>query len=199
MFDFLDDVETYNYIDADLSNFDVIYIDSNIFMLESASYFFDKLTNKNKVIIPSVQYSEMYKIKSSSDKEKSYKARKAFKTIESLVDKNIAKIVHDDDPKNKETYADPVFIDCIIKDIRRNKKVVFVTDDIDLRIQLKSKLKNHIGYDNKNNIKVYSKEDILKKDGERKVETSALKKTGKIAGAAVALVAASAIAIRMNP
>ena len=182
MFDFLDDKEEYEYMDIKLYTGESIYIDSNIFMSDESLFFFDSLTKKNKIIMPSTQYRELYKLKESDDEEKAYKARKAFKIIEKLLDKDIITIK--ENGSNNTNYADPVFIKLITENAKEKIKVVFVTDDIDLRIKLKSELKKYKLEDNV--IRIFTSKDILKKKGEKTKYTSTLKKTGKVAGIIVA-------------
>ena len=95
MLDFLDDEEKYSYINAKFSENEVIYIDSNIFMHEEATYFLDSLNEKNKVIVPKEQYNELYKLKSSDDEKRAYKARNAFRKIEELYDKKTWLFTHE--------------------------------------------------------------------------------------------------------
>ena len=176
MFDFLDDEEKYSYINAKFSENEVIYIDSNIFMNEEASYFLDSLNEKNKVIVPKEQYNELYKLKSSDDEERAYKARNAFRKIEELYDKKIIKIEDLGNLDKEKSYADPVFIRLILQDIKNNIKVVFITEDRDLRLRLKIETDKNSLY--ANSLTIYTLEDIVEQKSTRKIETSTLKKTG---------------------
>jgi rRNA-processing protein FCF1 len=188
MFDFLDDEEKYSYINAKFSEDEVIYIDSNIFMDEEAIYFLDSLNEKNKVIVPKEQYNELYKLKSSDDKERAYRARSAFRKIEELYDKKIIKIEDLTNLHKEDSYADPVFIRLILEDIKKKIKVVFITEDRDLRLRLKIETDKNSSYTNY--LTIYTLEDVLEQESTKKVDTSTLKKTGK---AVVGLAAIGAI------
>jgi hypothetical protein len=146
----------------------LIYIDSNIFMGSETSndeyditeVLFDYLYYHNvNIILFKEQYSEIYKLKQNKEnKNSSFLARRAFKRIEQLL--NLEKLTIDDlDIENlSKSYADPIFIKKIISDIKNNKKVVFITEDADLRIRLKSQIKQQKL--NKDNLEIYSLADI---------------------------------------
>ncbi|MCT7404823.1 PIN domain-containing protein [Aliarcobacter cryaerophilus] len=177
MLDFLDDEEKYSYINAKFSENEVIYIDSNIFMHEEATYFLDSLNEKNKVIVPKEQYNELYKLKSSDDEKRAYKARNAFRKIEELYDKKIIKIEDLSNLQKEDSYADPVFISLILENIKNNVKVAFISEDRDLRLRLKIEIDRNSSYTNY--LHIYNLEDIIERESTRKIETSTLKKTGK--------------------
>jgi len=177
MFDFLDDEKKYSYINARFSENEVVYIDSNIFMDEEATYFLDSLNEKNKVIVPKEQYNELYKLKSSDDEQRAYKARNAFRKIEELYDKKIIKIEDLSNLHKEDSYADPVFIRLILQDIKNNVKVAFITEDRDLRLRLKIETDKNSSYSNY--LTIYTLEDVIEQESTRKIETSTLKKTGK--------------------
>lgn len=178
MLDFLDDEEKYSYINAKFSENEVIYIDSNIFMYEEATYFLDSLNEKNKVIVPKKQYNELYKLRSSDDEKRAYKARNAFRKIEELYDKKIIKIEDLSNLQKEDSYADPVFIRLILEDIKNNVKVAFITEDRDLRLRLKVEIDRNSSYTNY--LHIYTLEDIIERESTKKIETSTLKKTGKV-------------------
>lgn len=177
MLDFLDDEEKYSYINAKFLENEVIYIDSNIFMDEEATYFLDSLNEKNKVIVPKEQYNELYKLKSSDDEQRAHKARNAFRKIEELYDKKIIKIEDLSNLQKEDSYADPVFIRLILEDIKNNVNVAFITEDRDLRLRLKIEIDRNSSYTNCLNI--YTLEDIIEQESTMKIETSTLKKAGK--------------------
>lgn len=157
MLDFLDDEEKYSYINAKFSENEVIYIDSNIFMHEEATYFLDSLNEKNKVIVPKEQYNELYKLKSSDDEKRAYKARNAFRKIEELYDKKIIKIEDLSNLQKEDSYADPVFISLILENIKNNVKVAFISEDRDLRLRLKIEIDRNSSYTNY--LHIYNLED----------------------------------------
>lgn len=124
-----------------------VYIDSNIFltrMNKAVDRLFNELSNYSDIIItmPKEQYEEIYNLKSNDENpELSLAARNAFRTIEKLFDSNNLEILNLEDNNNKKAYADPVFIKDIINNLKKDEKVFFLTEDKDLRIRLKSKIK----------------------------------------------------------
>ena len=180
MFEFLDDEKEYSYINATFSENEILYIDSNIFMDDKAIFFLNSLTEKNKVIIPQQQYNELYKLKSSADEEKAYKARNAFKKIEELYDKKILKIDDLSDLNKYNSYADPIFIRLILQNVKNKEKVAFITEDRDLRLRLKIEIEKNTSY--ANYLTIYTLDDVKERISKKRVETSFLKKSAKVAG-----------------
>lgn len=115
-----------------------LYIDSNIFMDERFEPLFENFKKFNlKIILLNEQYHELYHLKKSENDTKSFRARNAFRLIEELL--NLKKLtIKDLDPEQTtKAYADPILIKRIIADIQNQKKVVFITEDRDLKIRLK--------------------------------------------------------------
>lgn len=125
----------------------VLYVDSNIFMTDSnegVNRFFNEISKyKNiKITMPREQYEEIYNLKNSDVELKSKSGRHAFRVIEKLFDSKHLDILELDDEVNKsQAYADPVFINMITEDLKNDKQVYFITEDKDLKIRLKSKIK----------------------------------------------------------
>ena len=177
MLDFLDDEETHFYMNAKLDGDEIIYIDSNILMNEKSTSFLFSLNESNKIVVPKEQYNELYKLKNSEDKDIAHKARQAFRNLEELYDKKIAVIENLENSSQQDSYADPIFIKCILKDIKNNNKVVFVTEDRDLRLRLKIAIDKNSSYSDY--IKIYTLADITTQQSTRRIETSALEKNRK--------------------
>ncbi|NOQ31460.1 MAG: hypothetical protein GQ570_10080 [Helicobacteraceae bacterium] len=121
-----------------------VYFDTNILMDEQFTSLMNSFINNNikiNIIMPKVQYDEIYNLRQNSNEAKSYKARTAFNAIEKLLDHNIICIEGLNKKQKKEAYADPEFIKMIILDIKNNQNVIFLTEDIDLRIRLKGLVK----------------------------------------------------------
>lgn len=117
----------------------LIYIDSNIFMDER---FYDILGDfeeyKLNIIIPKEQYDELYNLKKQGDK-KGKLARNAFRLIENFLDLGILKIDRLNDNRiNNTAYGDDEFINIFKQNIENNTSSVFITNDADLRIRIKS-------------------------------------------------------------
>lgn len=138
-----------------------IYIDSNIFLQDSegVNRLFDELLKYSNIsiIMPKEQYEEIYNLKKNESDIKSANARNAFRRIEKLFDNYKLKIPGlNDKSVNSSTYADPVFIDLIIQDLKENQRVFFITEDKDLKIRLKSKIYTEGLSLNEDYIKIFS-------------------------------------------
>ena len=155
-----------------------VYRDNNIFMNKKISYFLNSLSSKNKIIIPKEQYNELTRLKHSNNKEKAYKARNAFKRIENLYDRGIAKIENLTNMHKDGFYADPIFIDMILQDIKNNIKVAFITEDRDLRLRLKFELDKNDSY--RDYIVIYTLNDIMEQKATRRIKTDMITKIFKV-------------------
>jgi len=131
-------------IKSDLTklNSDILFIDSNIFMNEKFQSIFQFFSELGlKVTILGTQYDEIYNLKNHKDARKSFLARNSIKVIENLLKSDNLKIEGLTNTPNLNAYADPIFITEIIRHITQSKRVVFITEDADLRIRLITKIK----------------------------------------------------------
>ncbi len=138
----------------------ILYLDSNIYMDERFEILFQYFTEyKLTIILLNEQYDEIYNIKKSTNEEKAFKARKAFKLIEEQLDcKNLTIIDLAIKPKDS-AYADPALIIKIIETMKEANDTVFITEDMDLRIRLKNQiLKQKV---NEELISIYSHKDLV--------------------------------------
>lgn len=125
-----------------------VYIDSNIFittMNKGVDRFFSEFSNYPdiKIIMPKEQYEEIYNLKNNTEKPNSeVGARSAFRIIEKLFNSNNLNILDLEKECDKKAYADPIFIEKIIENLKDEKNVYFLTEDKDLQIRLKSKIKS---------------------------------------------------------
>jgi len=145
-----------------------IYLDSNIFMDSKYENIFEYLIeNKIKVNILKSQYDEMVNLRKKLKNDESEKAKLlksklslALKRIEELIDKtesNIQDIGFDSD---KNAYADIDFIKTILKKLKKEESVIFVTQDRDLRIRLKTMIKDNKEI-NQENINIFDAEEFI--------------------------------------
>lgn len=140
----------------------ICYIDSNIFMSENNSTFFNILNEvdflaHNNIVVIKEQYNELYKLKSSNT-DASYKARIAFRRIEELHSKKTLTINNLD--LKGESYADIAFIDEILMQLKTGAKVSFITEDLDLKIRLNSKVYS-LNDQFQASLEIYSLDDIM--------------------------------------
>lgn len=135
-----------------------VFIDSNILMNSNSIKLLEELIyNKIKVTIPKIQYDEIYNISKSENTDRSFMARNALKCIELLLDNDLLDAEQINDMKNKKAYADPEFIKVIFEGIEKKQQIIFITEDRDLRIQLKFKLKDS---EYKEFLTIYSLSDL---------------------------------------
>lgn len=122
-----------------------LYIDTNIFMDERFTKLFDILIESNiKILLLKEQYTELYNIKRSTDNEnKAKNARMAFRYIEKLQELEKLDIDGIDIKDSASSYADPFLIQQIVNDLHNNMKVIFFTEDMDLKIRLREQLKQN--------------------------------------------------------
>lgn len=120
-----------------------LYIDTNIFMDERFTKLFDILMESNiKILLLKEQYTELYNLKRSTDNEnKAKNARMAFRYIEKLQELEKLDIAGIDIKDSASSYADPFLIQEIVSDLDNNMKVIFFTEDMDLKIRLREQLK----------------------------------------------------------
>lgn len=120
-----------------------LYIDTNIFMDERFSKLFDILMQSNiKILLLKEQYTELYNIKQSTDNDhKAKNARMAFRYIDKLQEIGKLEIAGIDIKDSASSYADPLLIEQIVSDLHANMKVIFFTEDMDLKIRLREQLK----------------------------------------------------------
>jgi len=136
-----------------------IYIDSNILMEDCTKLIDELIYNKLNIEIPKIQYNEIYNLTKSEDKEKSFKSRNALRNIEILLDNDLIDFNNIDiNKRDKNAYADPEFLKIIFNDLTKGKKVIFITDDRDLRIQFKIKLKQQQQFIK--SLSIYSLEEL---------------------------------------
>lgn len=127
----------------ELLNDSRLYIDTNIFMDERFTKLFDILMESNiKILLLKEQYTELYNLKRSTDNEnKAKNARMAFRYIEKLQELEKLDIAGIDIQDSASSYADPFLIQEIVSDLDNNMKVIFFTEDMDLKIRLREQLK----------------------------------------------------------
>lgn len=119
-----------------------VYIDSNIYMDERFVKLFELLLKcKVDILLLEVQYQEIYGCKKSDIPEQAKSARRAFNFIDKLQEKEILTIEGLGIQSEKKAYADPELIERIIKDLKQDKNVVFITEDKDLKIRLRGQIK----------------------------------------------------------
>lgn len=122
-----------------------VYLDSNIYMdaiREFFNFIVTDIEKGQKIIMLKEQYQEMYKIKQNkSNEESAAKAREAFRIIELLQEEDRIEIESLDIESTGSSYADPILIKRIIDDSLNNKKVVFITNDSDLKIRLREQIR----------------------------------------------------------
>lgn len=136
-----------------------VYIDSNILMDKKCGDLLAELIhNKIVVKIPQIQYDEIYNLSKSTDSEKSFAGRNALRNIESLLDGDLLEKLDVGNTKNTHAYADPEFIKLIFEDLNNGQNIIFITEDRDLRIQIKIKLKDNQHL--KDMIKIYSLDEL---------------------------------------
>lgn len=137
-----------------------IYVDSNILMEDGSEKLINELIHYQLTIkIPKVQYDEIYNLTKSDNEKKSFKARNALRNIEKLLDADILNFNDINiNKKDKTAYADPEFIKIIFNDLKKGEKVVFITNDRDLRIRIKLKLKENS--DLTNDLSLYSLDEL---------------------------------------
>jgi len=119
-----------------------VYIDSNIYMDERFTKLFDLLLEyRFDILLLEVQYQEIYKCKNSDQPKKAKSARRAFCCIDKLQEQGTLTIEGLAIQPEKKAYADPKLIERIIKDLKQDKNIVFITEDRDLKIRLRGQLK----------------------------------------------------------
>jgi len=127
-----------------------IYIDSNIFMdFEFNNIFEYIIKNKIEIVILKSQYDEMINLRNKHKSSETDIAKTlipqltlALNRIEKLLDNtesNIKDIGFDSD---KNAYADVDFIKEILKKLKEEKSILFITQDRDLRTRLKTMIKD---------------------------------------------------------
>lgn len=162
-----------------------VYIDSNIFMAESNEaierFFYDfRKYDDIQIIMPSEQYQEIYNKKNKEDLKA---ARDAFNRIEQLVDLKKINILNLKEDMVTNAYADPIFIKMIIDDLKEGHEVCFFTEDKDLKIRLKVKIKEESL--NEDNLLIHSYKTLYNNkysivDEERKKEIERKKERERI-------------------
>ncbi|WP_428023938.1 type II toxin-antitoxin system VapC family toxin [Arcobacter sp.] len=147
---------------------DIVYFDSNIYMEKTFTPLFEYMISNPKsikqlefkLIMPEIQYQEIYNLKKSENDTKAYGARRAFYNIEKLQELELLVIEGLEVSSNKKAYADPEFIKCILNHIQNHENVIFLTEDRDLKIRLRNIIKKD-GLD-PTYLKIYSEENIDK-------------------------------------
>lgn len=142
---------------------DSIVLDSNIWMDPEYEAFFailqEKLSQNNKkTILYEPQFDEICNIKTKNDikSRKGSAARCAINRIENFQLNELLSIKPLSIKADKNAYADPIIIKMILRLIKNEKKVVLITDDMELRIRLRS-----VSEENKNRCVVLPGKDIV--------------------------------------
>jgi len=114
-----------------------VLLDTNIFMLEKFDWFFEfLLQNRIPVVILSDVYDELVKLKTSSNIEKSKRAKLGIRRVHLLQEHNILKIVNLDIAADMRAYADPNIINLFKSG--RLKDTLLITNDYDVKIRAKN-------------------------------------------------------------
>jgi len=145
-----------------------VYLDSNIFMDFKFDNIFDyMIDNKVNVSIVKSQYDEMINLRKKYKDAKTNKAKSllpqltlALNRVEKLLDNtksNIKDIGFDSD---KNAYADIDFIKIILSKLKKDKSIVFVTQDRDLRTRLKTMIKEDKKI-SKKNVNIFKADEFI--------------------------------------
>jgi len=140
----------------------ILFIDSNIFMDKRFGILFEFLEDIDiNIIVLKEQYQELYNIKKNTtyrNSKKGKSVRNAFRIIDHFQEMNKLTIKGLDIESDLSIHVDPVLIKEIINLVTESKKVIFFTEDFDLKIRLREQLnQKNI---NKNLLIVYSYKDI---------------------------------------
>jgi len=156
-----------------------VYLDSNIFMDFNYDNIFDyMIENKVKVTILKSQYDEMLNLRKKYNKSKTNQAKilmpqltLALNRVEKLLDNTKSNIKDIGFNSDKNAYADIDFINAILKKLQKDKSVVFVTQDRDLRTRLKTMIKDDKKI-SKKNINIFKADEFIEYIGAIEILTN---------------------------
>lgn len=145
-----------------------VYLDSNIFMDFKFDNIFDyMINNKVKVTIIKSQYDEMINLRKKYKDSKTNKAKSllpqltlAFNRVEKLLDNTKSNIKDIGFDSEKNAYADIDFIKVILNKLKKDKSIVFVTQDRDLRTRLKTMIKEDKKI-SKKNVNIFKADEFI--------------------------------------
>lgn len=143
----------------------LIYLDTNIYMEKSGKYdnFFKYVTNNNinTIMMTSETYDEIVNKRLNSKKNKQdHQFRKALRIVNELDNYNLITIENIKVQPQKNAYADPHIIK-YLKDKICDYNIMFVTDDLDLKIRVNQIMKQDNSECNRQDFRIYTGDFFL--------------------------------------